>query len=121
ITYALRSTSAGADSTVRLTVTDAAGATVRTLTASSKRGVHRVAWDLRYARANGVTDGDEGWFGLPRGPWVLPGMYTVTLEARGQKQAQSVEVRADPRVTVSGEALVARHATEMQLQELIRT
>ncbi|MEP7344049.1 MAG: hypothetical protein ABI877_02220, partial [Gemmatimonadaceae bacterium] len=125
ITYALRTDGAPADSLARLIVTDAsgggAGAAVRTMSVSGKRGVHRVAWDLRYARADGVTDADEGWFGLPRGPWVLPGTYTVTLEARGQKLTQTVDVRSDPRVTVTREALVARHTTEMQLQDLLRT
>jgi photosystem II stability/assembly factor-like uncharacterized protein len=121
ITYALRADGMPSDSTARLTVTDASGAAVRTMTVPGKRGVHRVTWDLRYARVDGVTDQDEGWFGPPRGPWVLPGTYTVSLDARGQKQTQAVEVRSDPRVNVSREALVTRHTTEMQLQELLRT
>ncbi|MFN8581298.1 MAG: hypothetical protein U0163_10020 [Gemmatimonadaceae bacterium] len=76
--------------------------------------------DLHYDRVEGVSDEDEGWFGSPRGPWVLPGTYTVTLEARGQKKSQTVEVSSDPRVTVTREALVARHTTEMRLQDLLR-
>ena len=121
ITYALRADGMPSDSTVRLTVTDASGAVVRTMTVPGKRGVYRVAWDLRYARVDGVTDQDDGWFGPPRGPWALPGSYTVTLEARGQKATQVVDVRSDPRVATSPDALVARHTMEMQLQDLLRT
>src|SRR6185436_12687844 len=105
ITYALRSDGAAGDTVARLTITDAAGSVVRTMNGPGRRGVHRVAWDLRYARAEGITDSDDGWFGTPKGPWVLPGTFTVALEARGKKQTQSVEVRSDPRVTVSREAL----------------
>lgn len=121
ITYAIRSDGAAGDSVARLTVTDGAGTVVRTMSVPGRRGVHRVAWDLRYARVDGITDADEGWFGVPRGPWVLPGTYAVSIEVRGQKQSQSVEVRSDPRVTVTREALVARHTTELQLQDLLRT
>ncbi len=121
ITYALRTAASAGDTVVRLTIADAAGSNVRTLTGPAGRGVHRLAWDLRYARVDGVTDDDEGWFGVPKGPWVLPGTYTVTLEARGQRKTQTVAVSSDARVTASREALAARHTTEMRLQDLLRT
>lgn len=121
LTYVLRTEGGRADSVVKLTVTDQSGATVRTLSGPGAQGVHRLAWDLHYARVDGVTDQDEGWFGPPRGPWVLPGTYTVTLEARGRKSTQSVEVRPDPRINATREALVARHTAELQLQDLLRT
>lgn len=121
VTYALRNEGTAADSVVTVTVTDPTGAVVRTMRAPGTRGVHRIAWDLHYARVDGVTDADEGWFGVPTGPWVLPGSYTVTIEARGQRQSQPVDVRSDPRVTVTREALVARHAAALQLQDLLRT
>lgn len=107
------------DSAAAITVTDADGRMVRSINGPAARGLHRIAWDLRYARADGVTDGDEGWFGPPAGPWVLPGTYTVTVEAHGAQETRPVEVRSDPRVEVTREALVARHDAEMRLQDLI--
>ena len=91
ITYAVRATApatasstagaaAAADTGARVVVTDAAGAVVRRFNAPAAPGIHRVAWDLRYDRAPGVTDDDEGWFGVPRGAWVMPGRYTVAVE-----------------------------------------
>ncbi len=119
ITYTIATATNNADS-MHITIADAAGRTVRTLTSSASRGVHRISWDLRYARVDGVTDQDEGWFGPPRGPWVLPGNYTVTIEGAGATASQNLEVRADPRVNAPRPALEARHTAELRLQELLR-
>jgi len=119
ITYAVGA--APGDSVANITITDASGTTVREMTGPAAPGVHRVAWDLRYARVDGVTDADEGWFGPPRGPWVLPGTYRVTLSIGDAVAAQTVEVRPDPRVGAAAAALAARHDAEMRLQDLLRT
>ncbi|HUQ82729.1 MAG TPA: hypothetical protein VM076_16380, partial [Gemmatimonadaceae bacterium] len=84
-------------------------------------GLHRTGWDLRYDRAPGVTDADEGWFGLPAGGWVLPGRYTVTLAARGKTVSQPVEVTADSRMTIAAGALDARHEAAQRLAALQRS
>ncbi len=70
---------------VILTVRDAAGTIVSRLTGPTKKGLHRVAWDLRYS-------------GFRRGPLATPGSYTVEVAQRAGEQveqlaeAQSVEV-----------------------------
>jgi photosystem II stability/assembly factor-like uncharacterized protein len=112
---------APSDTVARITITDAAGTVVRELTVAGAPGVHRAGWDLRYGRADGVTDEDEGWFGAPRGPWVLPGTYTATLQAHGKKVSRPIEVRADPRIDAPRQALESRHAAELRLQELLRS
>ncbi|MGD8279288.1 MAG: hypothetical protein PVH00_14725, partial [Gemmatimonadota bacterium] len=117
ITYAVRTITADSAS---ITVADAAGTTVRTFAGPASAGVHRVAWDLRYARVDGVTDEDEGWFGPPRGPWVLPGTYAITVSIGDASATRTVEVRADPRLDAPEQALVARHDAEMRLQDLLR-
>ncbi len=70
---------------VMLIITDSAGNIVRRISAPTKAGFHRVAWDLRYPATNPtrttpidaeVNPWDEG----PRGPLALPGNYTATLE-----------------------------------------
>jgi len=74
--------------TMILTVTDPEGRVVRRLTGPVTAGTHRVAWDLRYPppnppRAAADSAEEEGGFGgQPRGPYVVPGTYGVTLAKR---------------------------------------
>jgi hypothetical protein len=87
-----------------LRVTNASGRLVRELAVPASAGLHRVNWDLRW----GISDEPETWERwehpeLPRptgnrGPWVAPGRYTLTLEARGVTSAQELEVLPDPMV-----------------------
>ena len=70
---------------VMLTITDSAGKVVRRISAPTKAGFHRVAWDLRYpatnpARLTPVDAEANPWDEGPRGPLALPGNYTATLE-----------------------------------------
>ena len=118
ITYVLGGPPGTGDSVVQVRVTDAGGTVVRRLTGPSAAGIHRIGWDLHHARSPGVTDADEGWFGLPTGAWVLPGRYTVILSARGKEVSQQVEVRADDRLEVTAPALQARHAAALRLAAL---
>lgn len=84
-----------------LRVTNAAGEVVRELLVPSDAGVHRVNWDLRWGSAEG-----ERWTGHddsrlarniePKGHFVSPGLYTVTLEARGVSSSTQFRVHPDP-------------------------
>jgi hypothetical protein len=58
------------DPAVVFTIHDADGQIVRKVIGSTAAGIHRLAWDLRYAS---VTAGGG------RGPLVTPGTYTVTV------------------------------------------
>lgn len=118
VTYALGAATTAGDTTARLVVTDAQGRTVRSVDVKATPGLHRTAWDLRHDRAPGVTDADEGWFGVPAGPWVLPGRYTVTLTARGKQLSQPVDVTADTRVEIAAGAPQARHEASVRLAAL---
>ncbi len=64
-----------------LTVRDSEGAIVRRVSGPTKKGVHRVAWDLAYPSMSPVTsaggDDDNG-----SGFLVVPGTYTVSLSKR---------------------------------------
>ena len=117
VTYALGSAATG-DTTARLIVTDAQGRTVRTMSVLATAGIHRTAWDLHYDRSPGVTDADEGWFGIPTGAWVPPGRYTVTLASRGRQLSQPVDVSGDPRMEIAAGALQARHEASVRLAAL---
>ncbi len=70
---------------VVLTVRDDSGAVVRRVTGPRAKGIHRVSWDLRYPPATPVSVPPRQvgyWASPPRGPHVLPGTYTVTLEKK---------------------------------------
>jgi photosystem II stability/assembly factor-like uncharacterized protein len=105
---------------VAITIVDAQGDTVRQLTGPDARGLHRVSWDLRYPLAFEPKDEDDGWFGRPVGPFVLPGEYTVKLVARGRESVQTVTVRSDPRAGAPIEALQARLRLSLGVNEMLR-
>jgi photosystem II stability/assembly factor-like uncharacterized protein len=74
---------------------------------SSEQGHHRFVWDLRYAEPIGASrqfsiaavyhNTPSG----PQGPFVHPGKYKVRLMVDGIAQEKEIEVRLDPRVTIS--------------------
>jgi photosystem II stability/assembly factor-like uncharacterized protein len=64
------------DPAIVLTVRDAAGDIVRRMTGPNRKGVHRVAWDLRYPGFTNISasTGGDGY-----GPMAAPGGYTVEI------------------------------------------
>jgi len=75
-------------------------------------GLNRLVWNLRYARPNAISYSysiaaiaGEGTVAEPRGPMVLPGIYTVKLIAAGETRTRKIKVKMDPRVTVSKEEI----------------
>ena len=85
-----------------LTVTDAAGRVVREITGPVGKGIHRVAWDLRYPAVNPIeleASEREEWRWTPEGPLIVPGTFTVSLAKKvegvvtplGQPQTFAVE------------------------------
>jgi photosystem II stability/assembly factor-like uncharacterized protein len=100
---------------VQITIANAAGRVVRTLSGPGGAGVvHRVFWNLRHepppsgGASAPAAGGEEGGGGptkampvlprpaTPQGPWVSPGAYTVTLHAGDARATRTVEVRGDP-------------------------
>ncbi len=89
-------------------------------------GAHRFVWDLReppppaqgheYPIAAVPHDTPRE----PRGPWVLPGTYTVRLTAGGETQTRPLTVRMDPRITATAPALAQQHATSRRLTDAMR-
>jgi len=87
----------------KVSVTDAAGRTLRELTGPVAAGVNRIAWDLRGEPPVRPREGagGGGFFGRPRGPLVDPGVYTVSVAVGDQKAEARLEVREDPRIRAS--------------------
>jgi photosystem II stability/assembly factor-like uncharacterized protein len=102
-----------------ITVADASGRVVRRLDVAGSPGViHRVTWDLRHepppSLGAGGGGGGQAQAGQvlprlaqpvgPRGPFVSPGTYTVTLEANGARSSQQVVVKGDPMMPMLADA-----------------
>ncbi len=113
---------AQAGTAVKLRVTDATGALVQELSGTNARGINRVVWNLRHAdiplRSGGGEDDDAGPSATSPGPLVLPGTYTITLEAGGTTSTQRVVVREDPRITISAAERASWTAFQRQVAAL---
>jgi len=69
---------------------------------SREKGLNRIAWNLRFGgpEVRRPPSPEQIAFGFgPRGPWVLPGTYTVKMTVAGKVYEQPVEVRLDPGIT----------------------
>ena len=108
-----------------LKIADASGVHVRTLEAPAEVGINEVIWDWRhdapYEREGGGGPGGGGGFffgGAPRGPIVLPGTYTVSMEAGGETFSAEVEVVAEPRRPMSRADRMARQDALLSLHAM---
>jgi hypothetical protein len=64
---------------VWLTIRDADGDIVRRVSGPTKKGFHRVAWDLRYPSPSPIVEPPRADGREPAGVMAPPGEYTVTL------------------------------------------
>ncbi len=98
----------------RVTILDMSGNPVREITtAVNEPGVYRIAWDLRYqpplpGAQSGQVGGGMGFFGLTRGPRVVPGEYIVKLNVDGKEMTRTVVVEEDPRIQITPADALAR-------------
>ncbi len=111
---------------VTITILDAQGAAVRELRGPLAAGIQEVEWDLRLPppyeqEGEGGGGGGGGFFGgPPRGPKVLPGQYTVRLDAVGSSMTTDMTIRLDPRVEISQADLMARQDALMSAYALAK-
>jgi hypothetical protein len=83
---------------------------------SAAPGMHRFVWDLRYPEPRvlnqqyPISATPNNTPREPRGPWVVPGTYTVHLTVNGTTYTQPLTVRMDPRVKATA-ATLARQFT----------
>jgi photosystem II stability/assembly factor-like uncharacterized protein len=120
------------DPQILLIVRDSSGAEVRRVAGEVKKGLHRVAWDLRYPAPDAIdllTEVERApWESPPQGPLVVPGDYSVTLAKRqdgelselGEPQRFSViPIEASPEVTDDRPALLAFQQKAAELQRAV--
>ena len=106
---------------------------VRRLSGKTNKGVHRVAWDMRFPALTPVSLSKPGfkppWWEAPKGPLVLPGTYTVELTKRidgrvlSHGPANTIKVVAleteSPLVTKDRPALLAFQQKTGRLQRAV--
>ena len=94
--------------------------TPKVVTLSNRAGMHRFVWNLHYTLPDALAGGGKYRFENSEGLWALPGQYTVKLAVGGQTYSQPLQIKADPRVQVSPEALqqqfdLARHIENQRM------
>lgn len=104
--------------TFKVEVFDREGKLVQNIEKPSKeKGLNRITWNLRLGGPEVrrlATEDVSPFSGGPRGPQVLPGVYTVKITLGSKTVDERVEVKLDPTVTVSETDL--RTAQEMQIK-----
>ena len=81
---------------------------------SAEAGLHRFAWDLHHAppAATAFSYPIAAIVGNtprePRGPWAVPGTYSLRLTVDGRTLTQPLRLKMDPRVKTSPEDLRAQ-------------
>jgi photosystem II stability/assembly factor-like uncharacterized protein len=110
---------------VKVEVKDSSGAVLRRFEREVKRGVNRIAWDLRRDAFKEPPRPDrQPRFFEPAGPEVLPGTYTVTVRYKDHEATGQVQVLADPRFDLSPADRAAGEAALLEagaLQEVLAT
>ncbi|GAB3035095.1 WD40/YVTN/BNR-like repeat-containing protein [Bowmanella dokdonensis] len=80
---------------VYIEITDPSGRFVNRVEGKTKKGIHRITWDMTYAKLSAVTNAEEDsspWHPMGKGLMAAPGQYTATLYKReGSKISQLTE------------------------------
>jgi photosystem II stability/assembly factor-like uncharacterized protein len=121
LTYIVgRDAAASKSDSAVITVHGADGGVVRELKGPATPGVHRVAWDLRRALPYTPVAADAVWFGPPKGAWVTPGAYTISMRVGAVTQKASLDVRGDARAGATEQDYSARHVAGLKVHEMLR-
>ena len=83
---------------------------------STKPGLNRFVWDLRYADATRFP-GMIFWAGGVRGPQAVPGTYTVQLTADGHTETQKFVIKKDPRTPTTPEDFNQQLELALQIRD----
>jgi photosystem II stability/assembly factor-like uncharacterized protein len=79
--------------------------------------VNRMLWDLRYEGATKIKGAKIDSGNPGEGPMALPGSYTARLTVDGRSYETKLEVRLDPRVSVSPADLEVQLAFALTLRD----
>jgi photosystem II stability/assembly factor-like uncharacterized protein len=82
----------------------------------AEAGMNRFAWNLRYEGPTVVPAAVYADY-KPQGPLALPGVYQVKLTVGGASHTVPLEVRLDPRVSISTADLQKQFDFSLQIRE----
>ncbi len=86
----------------KVTILDAAGHVVRTLTGSNRAGINRIVWNFTAAPPVKWTGAlNPAFQGPSDGPMVVPGHYAARVTLRGRTFTQTFVVKPDPEATLT--------------------
>lgn len=110
--------------TVRMQILDSAGKMiVEHKNLPKEKGINRTVWNLSHegARARRPPTPEQLEFqGPPRGPQVVPGIYTARLFLGDKPFGETkVEVRVDPTVQITAAELQAQFDLAMRLRDML--
>jgi photosystem II stability/assembly factor-like uncharacterized protein len=93
-------------------------------TISTRAGMHRVSWDMRYqpigdggGRGGGGAAVPHRTYPSVNAPWAPPGAYVVRLTAGGKSYTQPLTLRLDPRVKTAPAALATVTALSREMYD----
>ena len=101
----------GSGGMAEVTVANATGALVFSLSESANPGLNRLAWNLR--------PGGEADESMPREVSVAAGRYTVTVSQGSAEATTTLDVRGDPRNPVTAAQHAAKVAALQQMQTVV--
>jgi hypothetical protein len=113
------------ETAVKITVTDSSGQVVRTMYGTTKYGLNRVAWNLRYDGPKKLNflpppeglDDQDFFFDPSIGPNALPGTYKVAVTVNGKTETQTVDVQTDPRFKFDSEGMRVQLKLGLELRD----
>lgn len=105
---------------VEMAVTDSSGNLIRKQRFAVQQGINRIRWNLSSEGVRPMPSAEPADLddGLPNGPQVPPGEYTVTLTFDGIAQESLVQVLADADATYSAQDRQANYDAQRSLQTL---
>jgi len=113
------------DKPVKITVkvSDSSGKLIRTFKREVHQGINRITWGMqsdgiRPAPGGDRNDDDDDDDGLPPGPEVVPGTYSIELTLGDASGTIEATVLGDPRYDLSADELMANYQARMDLQKL---
>jgi photosystem II stability/assembly factor-like uncharacterized protein len=105
---------------LKIEILDAEGKVINELKGTTKKGLNRVTWDLRIKGVK-LPPSLARRSPFMRGPYVLPGTYTVKM-TRGDKTAQQpLQVTLDPRYKVDMDILKKNYSLSVEIAGWMKT
>jgi len=121
ITYYLKETLDEKEE-IKLEILDKSGKVIRELKNFPREaGLNRIAWDLRLEgpRPRRERRAGQDFFGRgPRGPQVLPDIYSVRLMFNSQTYEKPIMVQLDPLVNVSSDDLALQQQYSLRIRDM---